>query len=183
MQKAKAAKSRINQRKAAKDKMPPAKEELGMQRMRKAKAKKPKSPEAEKPKSQEAKKPKAKERKTRTSLSKLKPSTKVELFGHFIRRPLLRPVLGGGVAFQPMPCPFSGNILLCQVPKRCRISSTHWGAAWTIVLGTLVQVACLFFSRQGLAASKRQLVRPSGCPLSFFSRQKVITCWGPKSSK
>ena len=71
------AKSRINQRKAAKAKMPPAGEELGMQRMRKVKAKtppkaaktnkKPKSQEAakpksqsKKPKSQEAKKPKAK---------------------------------------------------------------------------------------------------------------------------
>ena len=52
---------------------PPAEEELGMQRMRKAKAKKPpkaaqtnkkpKSPEAEKPKSQEAKKPRSRKAK------------------------------------------------------------------------------------------------------------------------
>ena len=41
MRKAKAAKSRINQRKAAKAKTPPAEEELGLQRMRKAKAEKP----------------------------------------------------------------------------------------------------------------------------------------------
>ena len=41
MRKAKASKSRIHQRKAAEAKTPPAEEELGMERMRKAKAKKP----------------------------------------------------------------------------------------------------------------------------------------------
>ena len=72
MQKAKAAKSRINQLKAAKAKMPPVEEELGMQRMLKAKAKKPKSP-AEKPRSQEAKKPRSQEAKKPKSQEAKKP--------------------------------------------------------------------------------------------------------------
>ena len=68
-------------------KTPPAEEELGMQRMRKAekprspeaekprsrKAKKPRSPEAEKPRSQEAKKPKSQEAKKPSSQEAKKP--------------------------------------------------------------------------------------------------------------
>ena len=79
MQKAKAAKSRIIQRKAAKAKMPPAEEELGMQRMQKAKAKKPKiaqklrSQKAKKPRSRKAKKPKSQKAKKPKSQEAKKP--------------------------------------------------------------------------------------------------------------
>ena len=49
-----------------------------MQRMRKAKAKKPKSPEAKKPKSQEAKKPRSQEAKKPKSQEAKKPKNKSE---------------------------------------------------------------------------------------------------------
>ena len=76
MQKAKATKRRINQRKAANTTW----FELGMQRMRKAKAKKPqktasKSQEAKKPKSQEAEKPRSQEAKKPKAKTKTKQNT------------------------------------------------------------------------------------------------------------
>ena len=81
IRKAKAAKSRINQRKAAKAKTPPAEEELGMQRMRKAKSRKdqkPRSREAKKkkPNSQEAKKPRSQKAKKLRSQEAKKPKAK-----------------------------------------------------------------------------------------------------------
>ena len=67
---------------AAKAKTPPAEAELGMQRMRKAKAKKPRSQEAKKPNSQEAKKPRsqeAKKQKAKKKEEEKKNSQKINL--------------------------------------------------------------------------------------------------------